>query len=252
MPRLTPIAKQSTQSNDREAPGALLVIAPTKRETAGARSSSAYSVETVGIGKESARALASRLKARGVKVVLSLGFAGALSPTLKMGNLTLHPTIALPQNEAGLVTCEPWLLDAARSTSEAGGQPFHEGMLLTAPRPLLTPEEKHAYGMATGALAVDMEGYWLAETASRSGVPLLAIRTVIDEANDRLPGVVEAIVADGGRNEWRHAVGALSMPRTALALAALAARSWRARNHLRQAVHTLLPGILRAMEDRAR
>ncbi|MEX2598562.1 MAG: hypothetical protein WD533_02790, partial [Dehalococcoidia bacterium] len=187
-----------------------LVIAPTARELGGLTSDGHRRAATVGIGRAAADALAALLRDEVPSFVLSLGFAGALAPDLPTGGLTLHTQLCVPEallppihQQAGPLN------EKAVALLTAARLPFHSGPLLTVQRPLLTPAEKRMQYAASGAIAVDMEGYWLAQAATDAGVPMLTIRAVLDEAEHTLPPMVESIITDGGRNEWRAALRAI-------------------------------------------
>ncbi len=101
--------------------------------------------------------------------MLSGGFAGALDPRLKLGDLIVAENFTTPS----LVTrCQ--------------GMPAR-GTLVSRPRPAELVEEKAALFRETGALAVDMETAAIAAACQRAGVPLLAIRAISDSAQVPLP-----------------------------------------------------------------
>ncbi|MEX2431120.1 MAG: hypothetical protein WD645_04295, partial [Dehalococcoidia bacterium] len=186
---------------------ALLVIAPTARELGTRQRAPEVRKAVVGIGANSAQRFAALLQELKPSSVLSLGFAGALKPGLRTGTLTLHRMVLADEKSLAQFTCLSGLSERVRSA--LAGMEVAEGPLLTVPRPLLTPEAKLSHGVAHQAIAVDMEGYWLAEAAAERDIPMIAVRVILDEAGHRLPGMVADIVADEGRNEWLHAARAL-------------------------------------------
>jgi nucleoside phosphorylase len=204
---------------------------------------SGVGVAVVGVGREAGDALQAVLQARPPEIILSLGFAGALTDGARTGDLVLSRR--LTEVDSG-----PWpevlrgsCLATAKEAIADSGETIIEGDLLTVPSPLLSSEEKRFYGESTGAVVVDMEGYWLAREAQVAGIPMIPVRAVIDEMDDDLPGLVGDIVADGGRREWLHALRAMRNPVTAGALLPLAMRSRKAQRALRGAVGSLLPAL---------
>lgn len=216
-----------------------LVVAPTKRELGGLRPGGDHDCRAavVGVGHEAVPAFAAALDAERPSAVLSLGFAGGLLPALPTGALTLCPA-AVAQDAPSID------LDSA-STAAAlrrAGIAAAFGALLTVDAPLLTPEAKRAAHAATGAAVVDMEGYSLARLAGERGVPIVALRAVLDAAGHALPPFVADIVADGGRGELRHTLRNLRAdPMLAARLPVLAWRSRAAARALRRGVRTLIP-----------
>jgi nucleoside phosphorylase len=242
------------------APAPLLVVAPTERELGGIRNRrmSGVGVAVVGLGREAGGALQAVLQARPPEIILSLGFAGALTDGARTGDLVLSRRLtevdSSPWTEVlqgsylaiakeALSESSETVLAIAKEALSESSETVIEGDLLTVPSPLLSSEKKRFYGESTGAVVVDMEGYWLAREAQIAGLPMIPVRAVIDEMDDDLPGLVGDIVADGGRREWLHALRAMRNPVTASALLPLAMRSRKAQQALRRAVGSLLPAL---------
>ena len=217
----------------------LLVVAPTERELGGLRpgENGACRAALVGIGHEAAPALAALLDAERPSAVLSLGFAGALRPGLSTGDLVLCDA-ALAEG-ATPIEFDPYPAAAALRAADIAAA---TGALLTVEEPLLAPEAKRNAHAATGAAIVDMEGYALARLATERGVPIVALRAVLDAAEYTLPPFVANIIADGGRNERAHMLrGLRADPLAAPRLPALAWRSRAAARAVRRGVRALLP-----------
>ena len=62
-----------------------------------------------------------------------------------------------------------------------------------------TPDQKRALAEKSGAIAVDMESAQVAEWAEESDVPLLAIRTISDTLDDRIPPETAGMVDPKGK-----------------------------------------------------
>jgi hypothetical protein len=226
------------------------VVASTPRELGGLR----YGLQgtifaaTVGLGEAAAPMLKSLMTQHQPGAVLSLGFAGALVPHVPTGMLVVCDRFVTrdPAHPPAITAAA----DAVRKVARTIGGCV--GGLLTAPAPLLMPATKEAAGAESGAMVVDMEGYWMAQAAADSGVPLTAIRVVLDAMTHQLPQLVADIIADGGKREWHHTAMALALNPFLLArLAPLAHRSWRAQRAMHQAVRALAPMLAAGPQEHA-
>ena len=219
----------------------LLTVAPTRRELGGLGvGNQSTRASVVGIGRAVGERVAELLDAAPCPLLVSLGYAGALAPELHPGDLVVVNSylygahIPIPDNSHAT--------RAAALLREAG-RPVLEGPVLTVDAPLLSPQAKRRAHHASGALVVDMEGFWIANSAARRGVPLIGIRAVLDEACYPLPSFVATLVADGGRREWVHAARAMSHPSALRSLLLLALKSRDASRALRQAAEIILPAL---------
>jgi adenosylhomocysteine nucleosidase len=102
-----------------------------------------------GVGKAAARCAAERLVAEGARVLVSMGFCGALVPELKVGDLVTD-------------------------------------RLVTSDTPARSAEERRGLTTRANAVAVDMETQAVVEVGTRRGVPIRVLRVVSDEAGDDL------------------------------------------------------------------
>jgi nucleoside phosphorylase len=119
-----------------------------------------------GVGGEAARCAANRLVSEGAKELMSMGFCGALVPTLKVGDLVTH-------------------------------------RIATVDKPVRTPEERRALTERANAVAVDMETQAIIEAGTRRGVPIHVLRVVSDEFEDDLTPLFGT---DGIFSPWRIAL----------------------------------------------
>ena len=96
---------------------------------------------------------------------------------------------------------------------------------------------------SAGARTVNMEDYWVADTARAAGVPFASVRAVLDAAHVELPGYVAA----GGGNAMPVALGLAAHPGRMLSLWRLAHMARAARNSLTAALLAALssPSCLR-------
>ncbi|MBI5240852.1 MAG: phosphorylase [Elusimicrobia bacterium] len=128
-----------------------------------------------GLGPAAASAALARLETEPALVV-SAGFAGALQPDLRCGDLVACQLTPCPQAAKALETSAVGLGVVPRF-----GRILHSDFVLT------TPEQKREAGERSGALAVDMESSAIAAWARGRGLPALAVRVVFDELDRPLP-----------------------------------------------------------------
>lgn len=139
-----------------------------------------------GVGpRRAARAMRRHLARRPPTAVLNLGLAGGLDPTLQAGDIVLVDGWI-----DGAVAAPTWV-DELAERLRRGGQAFTRGPAMTVARPLWRPAQKWAAGEDTGAAVCEMEGAAIAEACARAGVPVAAVRVVLDPVErqlKRLPG----------------------------------------------------------------
>ena len=224
------------------APAPFLTIAPTQRELGGLGYGDARTrTSIVGIGRAAGEQVAALLDAAPCRMLVSLGYAGALDPHLHPGDLVV--------GNAYLHGASPPLPSALHTTRAAmllrqAGISALEGPVLTVDEPLLTPLAKRRAHYGSGALVVDMEGRWIAEAAAARNVPLVGIRAVLDEAHYPLPSFIATIIADEGRQEWAHALRAMSHLSALRSFLPLALKARGASHSLQMAVQTVLPALV--------
>ena len=159
----------------------LLVLAPMAIEEVALRTKSR--VLRTGMGPERARIAAARALAIDARSVAIAGLCGGVDPALRPGDVVCANEL---RREDGTTVAEELAATARRHGLRA-----HVGPLVSADR-ILTPAERSSLD---GALAVDMESAWLAESAG--GRPLAVLRVVVDQAGRRLSD--PRIAVDGVR-----------------------------------------------------
>jgi adenosylhomocysteine nucleosidase len=148
-----------------------------------------------GMGPSAAADAAQRLLEAGATALVSFGVAGGLDPALEAGALVL-PEEVICADGARHATAHGWRERVASAVADR--YPACHGALLTCREPLCSPADKATAFRETGAVAVDMEGFAIAEIAARRGLPFLAVRSVLDAAADTLPPtLLRAIDARG-------------------------------------------------------
>ncbi len=219
----------------------LLTIAPTQRELGGLGfGNDRTRASIVGIGRSAGEQLEGLLDAAPCRLLVSLGYAGALDPHLHPGELVVGNSYL--HGASAAIPGAPHATRAAMLLRESGLSVL-EGAVLTVDEPLLTPRAKRRAHSGSGALVVDMEGRWIADVAASRDIPLIGIRAVLDEAYYPLPAFIATIIADGGGREWVHALRAVSHPSALRSFLPLALKSRRASRALQMAVRGILPSI---------
>ena len=159
-----------------------------------------------GMGPSAAADAAERLVAVGATALVSFGVAGGLDPSLAPGALVLPAEVISPEG-ARHATAREWR--ARVGAAVADRHPASAGALLTCREPLCSPADKAQAFRQTGAIAVDMEGFAIAEVAARHGLPFLAVRSVLDAAADTLPPTLLGAIDARGNASLARVLGAI-------------------------------------------
>lgn len=162
-----------------------------------------------GIGADRARrALCMTARAVSLAGAWSLGFAGGLVPALRTGELVCPEGVLWGEHAAvaAAAPAQASVLEGLR----AAGHPAHGGLLLTVPAPLLTATAKQKAAANTAAVAVDMEAAGVAAAAAELGIPWLALKVVLDQADRPLDGRLSRCTTPAGNPRWSGILMALA------------------------------------------
>ena len=174
-----------------------------------------------GIGLDAARRAAEAVIARyAPERVYSAGFAGALTPELKLGDV-LRPARVVNAGDGSSVTLE-------------GG----EGVLVTFGA-IAGPEQKKNLRAAYSAQAVDMEAAAVARAAEARGVRFGALKVISDEIDFVFPSLERFVSAAGEFSEWKFALFAAVRPWLWPRVAKLSRNSARASRVLCERLSTI-------------
>ena len=132
-----------------------------------------------GDGRNLAPSLA-RAMAAGCGGLISFGVAGGLVPDLKPGTCVIGSAILADEGERE--TDARWASRLMKIIPDA----VH-GPIVGVREPIAHASAKRALHKQTGAIAVDMESHVVARAAARHGVPLAAIRVVVDPVERTIP-----------------------------------------------------------------
>jgi len=161
-----------------------------------------------------ARDFADRLVDEGATHLLSFGYAAGLNPVDKPGTLLIPRSVKGPE---GITynTDGDWLAEAAALLHE-----FYPlaGNHLGVDEPIVEIDQKATVFLRSrGASGVDMESHWLAAVATRRQLPFLAVRVILDAADQSLPPAAMACVRTDGSISMAGLAGSLALRPTQLA-----------------------------------
>jgi adenosylhomocysteine nucleosidase len=167
----------------------------TARETAGhvvyeARIGRA-SVEFVvtGMGMENARRVTEAVISVEHKACIGAGFAGALKPTLKVGDVLAARAVQ--------VIGKTKTLDSSRNLFMAAfeNQAIEAKMFLTADHPIDAEEKKQ---LSPFAEAVDMESFATMSVAREKNVSCVPVRVISDLFDEGMPAEIDTTIDEHG------------------------------------------------------
>jgi hopanoid-associated phosphorylase len=154
-----------------------------------------------GHGSTLAESLASTV-ARDCCGLISIGVAGGLAPNLPTGACIVGSTIVSETIQFG--TDRTWSQALLRLIPDA----IH-GAIAGATTIVAHPEAKRALHMNTGALAVDSESHVVASFAAARGLPMAAVRVIMDPAARELPAAALAAVRANGTIDFAALIGSI-------------------------------------------
>jgi hypothetical protein len=160
-------------------------------------------------GADGGRALAGavRLIERHVSGFVSFGGATALAPALRPGDLVIGEAVVLPSGET-IRTADTWRDELVRRAALLQVRVM-VARVAGDDATLLAPREKSAAFRSTAAATLDTESHVVAEVARRHHLPFLAVRVVVDGAQDwPPPACIAALGADGSRRTMALAMQA--------------------------------------------
>jgi adenosylhomocysteine nucleosidase len=178
-----------------------------------------------------------RAMAAGCGGLISFGVAGGLAPGLKPGTCVIASTIL--DDEDQRPTDTRWAQRLMRIIPDA----VH-GPILGVREPIALADQKSALHRQTGALAVDMESHVVARAAAQHGVPLAAIRVVVDPVERTIPrSALAGARPDGGIDPLAVIRSLARYPRDLLGLVRMSLDTRAARATLVRGSALLGPGL---------
>ncbi len=131
--------------------------------------------------------------------LLFAGYAGALSPELRVGDIVMADEVT-DMKGASWPTAGPRLALAPR---HGNALRIFPGRLLTTDHLAATLEEKQRLGQQYQALAVDMESALFAARCTQAGLPFACVRSISDDLNTRLSPALASLLSAGTVSPWR-------------------------------------------------
>jgi len=158
-----------------------------------------------------------RSMCEGADALILAGLAGALDPTLRVGDIIYQKSGDWPP------------------------LPYRAGMIHTVDHLIDSPQEKAELFRQTGAQAVDMESAIVGRFATEAKLPLLILRSISDTASRALPRGMMNWIDDIGRPRLgKITLAAMKQPSLMPALKRLGEDSQRALATLAAAVRTVV------------
>lgn len=148
-----------------------------------------------GMGRDRARrALIEVAEKWDLKEVISIGYAGALDPSLEVGDLVVADLVMeLDSSRLGddtkTFSLKKEIFNLATDV--------HKRILLTVDRVAATPQEKKKLKEQYSAVAVDMETSALAEEAQTRDLAFVSVRAITDTADQELIDCAHLVEENG-------------------------------------------------------
>lgn len=152
----------------------------------------------IGSGRAAAGARALMQQYR-PQLLMSFGFAGGLVPELARGTLVVADRLVSEDPEARAYEVDQGLVDQLLSAARFERLPVQRGVVVTATHAVTSEASKVALAQTSGASAVDMETWGIAQVACQAGIPWVAVRAIVDAVADPLPLACMTALDSNGR-----------------------------------------------------
>jgi adenosylhomocysteine nucleosidase len=144
-----------------------------------------------------ARAGVQQMLERGAAGLVSFGLALGLAPALRPGDLLVASGVVLPSGVT-VATDGIWRRELLERLAPLPCK-VHMARVVGGERLPHSVAEKRRAFMATAAAAIDTESCAVAEAAGSAGLPFLAVRAIVDPAEEARPAAaIASLGADGG------------------------------------------------------
>ncbi len=137
------------------------------------------------------------------EIFLNVGFCGALSPNLSLGEAVVATTVVYEKRSEEAMSPDGHFSDRLFSLCESHEIKAARGGVLTVDKVVSTPHEKAFLGTKFGVIDVDMESYGFA--AAVVNVPFAVVRVVLVPMDMHLPDF-EGLVDEGGSSSVPHVI----------------------------------------------
>lgn len=205
---------------------------------------------TTGMGRERAEDAARCLLGRHpISLLISIGFAGALTDDLAMGDIVLgSPLKAVSDDEGKSIVHPPLTADQRILSSVEEGLvraaiPFHVKVGVTVPDLICDPAQRAELAAVADAQVVDMESYWIARIAAQRDIPFITIRAISDTSKKGLLPFTQMMAPDGQWKAKETVRYFIRRPRYLARLLPLAGEIRRAKKSLAHSIESLVEGL---------
>ena len=147
-----------------------------------------------GMGRGRCREATHRLIDQGASWIACAGFAAALDPKARAGDVVIAENIKLVEHDSPVLRCSPALM-ASTPPSGTLGYTIRQSDLVTSDSMVLRASAKRDIYRSTGAAALDMEAYAAAKASDERHIPFFVVKGISDTAEQDLPDEVEALAA---------------------------------------------------------
>lgn len=133
------------------------------------------------------------------QLLMSFGFAGGLVPGLARGTLVVADRLVSEDPDARAYEVDQGLVGHILSVGRCERLPVQRGVVVTAAHAVTSEASKSALAQTSGASAVDMETWGIAQIACQAGIPWVAVRAILDAVADPLPLACVTALQSNGR-----------------------------------------------------
>ena len=152
------------------------------------------------------------------EVIISMGYAGALTEVLNVGDLFVANTILSPESDSNSFEMDDpknlkWL-ELAKKTPPPENVKLKIGRLITVDMVVHTPKAKKELGSRFRAEAVEMETLEIALLARVNKIAFISIRGISDAVNHELIDCSSFLGSDGELSKLRAGWYVLTHPKS--------------------------------------
>lgn len=176
--------------------------------------------------------------------ILSVGFSGALTSELAVGDIVVAESLI---DQGGMN-----LISMTLSMSTEPERSLHVGRLCMADHIVRSVREKQELHDRTQALAVDMESHEVARVCRERRTQFMAMRVISDDMHEDLPREVLAIFGPQGALRLGALVGTVfKRPSSVKALWRIRGNAVRAARRLAEFSHSAIPQLIKPVEQQS-
>lgn len=195
-----------------------------------------------GVGMTNAAGAAEALIGAGARSIISAGLAGALDGKAAVGDVVIANRVLRHGARQDPIRCDREL-SAGIPPSGSLGYRVWQSDIVSVDRIVCDPGEKAHIYESSGAAALDMECYGVAEVCRARRVPFLSVRAVSDTASEELPPELVALLEKQGA--WAQSCFILSRPHLWNSLWRMRRNALKASYNLGDSLGTMLLRISR-------